>query len=63
MFQPTRPLVWWSAVDRRRAKVYGCSKEVEAVMPMPRCSVTIAIGAANCSGSLTGICAACCSAW
>ena len=26
MFQPTRPLVRWSSVDIRRAKVYGCSK-------------------------------------
>jgi hypothetical protein len=37
----------------------GCSKEVDAVTPMPRFFVAIEIGTASCSGSLTGICAAC----
>jgi len=40
MFQATRPFVWWSAVERRRAKsIRDVRTDVEAVMPMPRCSV------------------------
>ena len=57
MFHPTRPFVRWSSVDIRRAKVKGCSYDVEAVTPKPRCSVTYAIAETSSIGSLTGICA------
>ncbi len=48
----------WSSVDMRRAKGYGCSKPVDAVMPKPRCSVTAAMAGTVSSGSPTGTCAA-----
>jgi hypothetical protein len=33
MFQPSRPLVKWSNVEKRLASKKGCSNEVDAVMP------------------------------
>ena len=59
MFQPARPLVRWSSVEMRRAKMYGCSNDTDAVSPKPRCSVTSAMAGTSCSGSLTGTCAPC----
>jgi len=56
-FQPTRPFVRWSSVDIRRAKEYGCSNDVDAVIPNPRCLVTAAIAGTTNSGSFTGTCA------
>ncbi len=42
----------------RRAKGYGCSKEIDAVTPKPRWSVTAAIAGIARVGSLTGTCTA-----
>lgn len=43
MFQPSRPLVKWSNVEKRLASKKGCSNEVDAVMPNARFFVTAAI--------------------
>lgn len=40
----------------RRANGKGCSNEVDAVTPKPRCSVTEASAGTSCSGSFTGTC-------
>lgn len=42
-FQPIRPFVKWSSVEKRFASKKGCSKEVEAVMPKARFLVTAAM--------------------
>lgn len=43
IFQPTRPFVKWSSVEKRFASRKGCSDEVEAVMPKAKFLVTAAI--------------------
>lgn len=43
MFQPIRPFVRWSRVEKRLARRKGGSKEVEAVMPKARFFVTEAM--------------------
>jgi len=43
MFQPIRPPVKWSSVEKRFARRKGGSKEVEAVIPKARFLVTAAM--------------------
>lgn len=43
MFQPMRPLVMWSRVERRLARRKGGSNEVDAVMAKVRFLVTAAM--------------------
>ncbi len=56
MFQPTWPLVRWSRVESRRAKLNGCSWRIDWVKAKPRFSVAAAIAGISKEGSLTGIC-------
>lgn len=56
MFQPTRPLVRWSRVESRRAKLNGCSCSTDWVKAKPRSEVAAAIAGISSEGSLTGVC-------
>ena len=58
-FQPMRPPVRWSSVEKRRACANGCSYVVDTVVPNARRSVTAA-SAGMCSiGSRAGISTPC----
>lgn len=54
MFQPMRPFVRWSNVEKRLARRKGGSKEVDAVMPKARFLVTAAIADMGMVGSVIG---------
>ena len=54
MFQPIRPLVKWSSVEKRFASKNGCSNVVDEVIPKARFFVTAAIAVTGCrSGQKT----------
>lgn len=48
IFQPIRPLVRWSRVEKRLARRKGGSKEVDAVIPNAKFFVTAAIADIGC---------------
>lgn len=54
MFQPIRPLVKWSRVEKRFARTKGASNVVEAVIPKARFFVTAAMALMGMLGSVTG---------
>jgi hypothetical protein len=51
MFQPARPWLAWSSVERRAARSYGWLKVVDIVATRPMLSVCPATAASAISGS------------